>query len=93
MIHFVTYKQPVRLKTINSSLFFHEVNVPDYPLFHYQPYELALSSKLVDTVKNTMSFYMFISNNSCLCCIWADYKILQSENINIPIVTTFMEQT
>jgi hypothetical protein len=27
------------------------VNVPEYPLFHYQPYELALSSKLVDMVK------------------------------------------
>jgi hypothetical protein len=26
-------------------------NVPEYPLFHYQPYELALSSKLVDMVK------------------------------------------
>ena len=30
---------------------FHEVNVPKYPLFHYQPYELALSSKIVDMVK------------------------------------------
>jgi hypothetical protein len=27
------------------------LNVPEYPLFHYQPYELALSSKLVDMVK------------------------------------------
>ena len=32
-------------------IFFHEVHVPEYPLFHYQPYELALSSKLVDTIK------------------------------------------
>src|SRR5574343_14333 len=50
-IHFITYKQPVRLSLLNPNIYFHEVNVPNYPLFHYQPYELALSSKLVDMVK------------------------------------------
>lgn len=50
-IHFVTYRQPVRLELLNERIHFHEVNVPEYPLFQYQPYELALSSKLVDTVK------------------------------------------
>ena len=50
-IHFITYKQPVRLALLSGKIHFHEVNVPEYPLFHYQPYELALSSKLVDMVK------------------------------------------
>ena len=50
-IHFITYKQPVRLEALSENLHFHEVNVPDYPLFQFQPYELALSSKLVDMVK------------------------------------------
>ena len=50
-IHFITYKQPVRLEQLSSNIYYHEVNVPEYPLFHYQPYELALSSKLVDTIK------------------------------------------
>ena len=50
-VHFITYSQPVRLELLNSNVHFHEVNVPEYPLFHYQPYELALSSKLVDMVK------------------------------------------
>jgi hypothetical protein len=40
----------VRLALLNANVHYHEVNVP-YPLFHYQPYELALSSKLVDMVK------------------------------------------
>ncbi|MFQ3349823.1 MAG: UDP:flavonoid glycosyltransferase YjiC (YdhE family), partial [Candidatus Arcticimaribacter sp.] len=44
-IHFITYKQPVRLDALSENLHFHEVNVPDYPLFQFQPYELALSSK------------------------------------------------
>jgi len=50
-IHFITYKQPVRLDLLTRKIFFHEVSVPKYPLFKYQPYELALSSKLVDMVK------------------------------------------
>ncbi len=50
-IHFITYSQPVRLALLNPNIHYHEVNVPEYPLFHYQPYELALSSKLVDMVK------------------------------------------
>jgi len=40
-IHFVTYKQPVRLELLNTNIHFHEVHVPEYALFHYQPYELA----------------------------------------------------
>ena len=50
-VHFVTYQQPVRLGLLNNNIYFHEVHVPEYPLFRYQPYELALSSKLVDTIK------------------------------------------
>ena len=50
-IHFITYNQPVRLELLSNKVNYHEVAVPEYPLFHYQPYELALSSKLVDMVK------------------------------------------
>jgi len=51
-VHFITYSQPVRLDILEENIFYHEVNVHDYPLFEYQPYELALSSKMVDTVIN-----------------------------------------
>lgn len=44
-IHFITYNQPVRLDFISHKLHFHQVNVEEYPLFQYQPYELALSTK------------------------------------------------
>ncbi len=49
-VHFITYHQPVRLDLLTENVFFHEVFVEEYPLFHYQPYELALSTKLVDIV-------------------------------------------
>ena len=50
-VHFIAYKKPVRLKGLNENLYFHKVNVPDYPLFSFVPYELALSTKLVSIVK------------------------------------------
>jgi len=43
-IHFITYNQPVRLELFSNKVHFHEVAVPNYPLFNYPPYELALSS-------------------------------------------------
>ena len=50
-VHFITYKQPVRLDFLSSNILFHEVFVEEYPLFHFQPYELALSSKIVEVVE------------------------------------------
>ena len=50
-IHFITYNQPVKLELLSNKVHFHEVEVPNYPLFHYPPYELALSSRLVGIVK------------------------------------------
>jgi N-acetyl-alpha-D-glucosaminyl L-malate synthase BshA len=49
-VHFITYRQPVRLNEFNANIFYHEVRVPEYPLFEYPPYELALSSTLVDVI-------------------------------------------
>ncbi|HFS67465.1 MAG TPA: N-acetyl-alpha-D-glucosaminyl L-malate synthase BshA [Flavobacteriia bacterium] len=50
-VHFITYKQPVRLDLLTKNVFYHEVFVEEYPLFHYQPYELALSTKLVEVAE------------------------------------------
>ena len=89
-IHFVTYNQPVRLDQINTlNLFFHEVNVPDYPLFKYQPYELALSSRLVDVVKAHSIDVLHV--HYAIPHAYAAYmakKMLLDEDISIPIVTT-----
>lgn len=88
-IHFITYKQPVRLDLLGSNIHFHEVNVPEYPLFHYQPYELALSSKLVDTVK--LHGIEVLHVHYAIPHAYAAYmskQMLAVEGIKIPIVTT-----
>ena len=88
-VHFITYKQPVRLELLSKNIHFHEVSVPDYPLFHYQPYELALSSKLVDMVKLHKIEVLHV--HYAIPHAYAGYmakKILAEENIFIPMVTT-----
>ncbi len=88
-VHFITYKQPVRLELISHNVHFHEVSVPDYPLFHYQPYELALSSKLVDMVKLYKIELLHV--HYAIPHAYAGYmakKMLAEEGIYIPMVTT-----
>ncbi|MCF7810938.1 N-acetyl-alpha-D-glucosaminyl L-malate synthase BshA [bacterium] len=50
-VHFITYASPGRLNIQVSGIFFHEVSVPDYPLFEYPPYSLALASKIAECVE------------------------------------------
>lgn len=88
-IHFITYSQPVRLALLNPNVHYHEVNVPEYPLFHYQPYELALSSKLVDMVKLYKIEVLHV--HYAIPHAYAGYmakQILKDEGIDIPMVTT-----
>jgi len=88
-VHFIAYKKPVRLIDLNQKLHFHKVNVPDYPLFSFVPYELALSTKLVDVVKNNSIDVLHV--HYAIPHAYAAYmakKMLKEQSINIPIVTT-----
>lgn len=51
-IHFVSYDQPFRLGGFQEGVFFHEVEMEDYPLFEHPPYALALAVALHDAAKN-----------------------------------------
>ena len=88
-VHFITYKQPVRLDLLSKKIHFHEVTIPQYPLFKYQPYELALSSKLVDMVKLYKIDLMHV--HYAIPHAYAGYmakQMLAQAGIEIPMVTT-----
>lgn len=88
-IHFVTYKQPVRLELLSRNIYFHEVNVQEYPLFHYQPYDLALSSKLVNVVKEYGIELLHV--HYAIPHAYAGYmaqQMLRDLHIELPMVTT-----
>ena len=42
-IHFLSYAPPFRLSDFHERVFFHEVEMADYPLFEHPPYTLALA--------------------------------------------------
>jgi N-acetyl-alpha-D-glucosaminyl L-malate synthase BshA len=88
-VHFITYQQPVRLNGFMPNIFYHEVQVATYPLFDYPPYETALSSTLVDVIKNhhlqLLHVHYAIPHASAA---YMAKKILEQEGIQIPVITT-----
>jgi L-malate glycosyltransferase len=88
-VHFIAYKQPARLDSFMSNIFYHEVNVSTYPLFDFPPYETSLASTLVDVVKfeklDILHVHYAIPHASA--AIMAKL-ILATEGINIPVITT-----
>ncbi len=89
MVHFITYQQPVRLNGFIPNIFYHEVQVPKYPLFDYPPYETALASTMVDVIKNNkldlLHVHYAIPHASAA---YMAKKILEPEGMKIPVITT-----
>ena len=51
-IHFITSSVPFRLNKLYPNVFFHEVQVNNYSVFQYPPYDLALASKMADVIRD-----------------------------------------
>lgn len=88
-VHFISYSQPVRLNIFERNIYYHEVNVHDYPLFQYQPYELALSTKMVETAISEKLDLLHV--HYAIPHAYAAFmakQILKSEGISIPVITT-----
>jgi N-acetyl-alpha-D-glucosaminyl L-malate synthase BshA len=49
-VHMVSYDLPFRMDRFRANLVFHAVEVGEYPLFRYPPYELNLTNKLIEVV-------------------------------------------
>jgi N-acetyl-alpha-D-glucosaminyl L-malate synthase BshA len=88
-IHFITYTQPVRLDFLSENVFYHEVSVSTYPLFQFQPYELALAGKIVNVVKyeklDLLHVHYAIPHASAA---YMARQILATQGIHIPVITT-----
>jgi len=88
-VHFITYQQPVRLNGFIPNIFYHEVQVPTYPLFDFPPYETALASSMVDVIRNNnldlLHVHYAIPHASAA---YMAKKILEHEGIKIPVITT-----
>ncbi|MDX2002712.1 MAG: N-acetyl-alpha-D-glucosaminyl L-malate synthase BshA [Chitinophagales bacterium] len=88
-VHFISYKQPFRIDFFSSNMYYHEVNISNYPLFDYAPYETVLASKLVDVIKyeklDLVHVHYAIPHASAA---YLAKQILKEQGIHIPVVTT-----
>lgn len=88
-VHFITYNQPVRLDYLSHKLHFHRVLIEEYPLFQYQPYELALSTKMVEVVKKYELDILHV--HYAIPHAYAAFmakQMLKEKGIDVKVVTT-----
>ncbi len=87
-VHFITYKQPVRL-SFHPNIYFHEVTVHNYPLFDFPPYETALASTMVNVIANNnldlLHVHYAIPHASAA---YFARQILKAQGKDIPYITT-----
>ena len=87
-VHFVSYAQPFRLGHFRERVFFHEVEMEDYPLFEHPPYSLALAVAIHDTARkeglDLMHVHYAIPHATSA---WVAREMLGAEQ-DLPIVTT-----
>lgn len=88
-VHFITYNLPVRLGSFHPRVFYHEVEVSKYPLFEYPPYELVLTSKMVEVAQthnlNLLHVHYAIPHASAAVNA---KRILAEAGRHVPVVTT-----
>lgn len=88
-VHFISSALPARLDITNPNIFFHKVNVQTYPLFQYQPYDIALSSMIYRVAK--LYKLDLLHAHYAIPYAYAAYtakQMLSEDNLDIPLVTT-----
>ena len=88
-VHFISSALPARLDITNSNIFFHKVNVQTYPLFQYQPYDIALSS-MIYRVVNLYKLDLLHAHYAIpyAYAAFTAKQMLKEEGKDIPLVTT-----
>jgi len=88
-VHFISYNLPFKLNQFNENIVYHEVEWYEYPLFEYQPYESALTSKIVDVAlyENLDLLHVHYAIPHASAAYMAK-QILKSKKISLPYITT-----
>lgn len=88
-IHFISYAQPFRLGSFRERIFFHEVEIEQYPLFEHPPYSLALAVAIHDVAtKESLDLVHVHYAIPHATSAWVARQMLQEEGRDLPVVTT-----
>ncbi|MFH0882672.1 MAG: N-acetyl-alpha-D-glucosaminyl L-malate synthase BshA [bacterium] len=86
-VHVISYAQPARLDTLRERVMFHPVRVPDYPLFEYPPYSLALAAQISEVIRHHSLDILHVHYAlPHATSAWLGRRIAGRENL--PIITT-----
>ena len=87
-VHFVSYAQPFRLDRFHERVFFHEVEMDQYPLFEHPPYSMALSVAIHDAAR-TYDLDLFHVHYAIphATSAWVAREMLLPDR-ELPVVTT-----
>ncbi len=87
-VHFISYAQPFRLVQFRERVFFHEVEMTDYPLLEHSLYSLALAVGIHDVAKthglDLVHVHYAIPHATSA---WIAREMLAPER-DLPVVTT-----
>jgi len=85
-IHFITSSLPFRLNKVYCNITFHEVEVNQYSVFKYPPYDLALASKMAEVAnrEDLDILHVHYAIPHAICA----YLAKQMVNKDLKIVTT-----
>ncbi|MEH7114806.1 N-acetyl-alpha-D-glucosaminyl L-malate synthase BshA [Neobacillus niacini] len=85
-IHFISSSIPFRLNKIYHNIYYHQVEVNQYSLFQYPPYDIALASKMAEVAnrENLDILHVHYAIPHAVCAILAK----QMSKVDVKIVTT-----
>jgi N-acetyl-alpha-D-glucosaminyl L-malate synthase BshA len=88
-VHFISYAMPHRLSSFVENIYYHEVEISNYPLFEHQLYGLSLTSKMLEVIEYEKLDLMHV--HYAIPHAVSGYlakQILKKNNSDIKLVTT-----
>ncbi len=88
-VHFISYAQPFRLDRFRERVYFHEVEMEEYPLFEHPPYTLALAVAIHGTAqKQKLDLVHVHYAIPHATSAWIAQQMLAETDEALPVVTT-----
>jgi N-acetyl-alpha-D-glucosaminyl L-malate synthase BshA len=86
-IHFITSSIPFRLNKMYPNIFYHQVQVNQYSVFQYAPYDIALANKMAEVIKREKLdiLHVHYAVPHAICAILAKQMVGETD---VKIVTT-----
>jgi L-malate glycosyltransferase len=88
-VHFITHSMPFRLGGYHKNIYYHEVEIMDYHVFKFPPYDLSLAAKMAQVAKlqklDVLHVHYAIPH---AVCAYLAKGMLKDDQQDLKVVTT-----